>query len=81
MAASGAGSESFRGMMKDQKERFVTGGGWPIIGTPEQVAGQFKDLHDIGITGFAMILRDYLAELPYIESALLPRLQRLGLRD
>jgi FMNH2-dependent dimethyl sulfone monooxygenase len=37
-------------------------------------------LHAAGFDGLALNFVDYLAELPYFAEAVLPRLQRLGLR-
>jgi dimethylsulfone monooxygenase len=63
------------------KERLLGGiGTYPVIGGPDTVAATFKALHDAGIDGMAFGLIDYIAELPFFEQEVLPRMERLGLR-
>jgi dimethylsulfone monooxygenase len=56
------------------------GGSYSIRGTPDQVAGEFKRLHDVGFAGVAIGFVDYLGELAYFAQEVIPRLERLGLR-
>ena len=44
------------------------------------VAQELSRLHAAGFDGLALNFVDYLAELPYFAEAVLPRLERLGLR-
>jgi dimethylsulfone monooxygenase len=55
--------------------------GYPLIGDPDRVAERMKLLSDAGFGGIAMGLVNYLEELPYFQSEVLPRLERLGLRQ
>jgi dimethylsulfone monooxygenase len=56
-------------------------GGLPIVGDPDHVAGQLADLSKAGLTGAAVSLVNYIDELPYFCNEVLPRLERLGLRE
>jgi len=64
------------------QERFISGGGtFPIIGSFEQAAETYKRLADAGMNGIAVGLVNYVQEMPYIRDELLPRMERLGLRE
>jgi dimethylsulfone monooxygenase len=64
------------------KERLLGGiGTFPVIGDPDEVAGAFDRLHQAGIDGMAIGFIDYLAELPFFRDEVLPRMERLGLRQ
>ncbi len=54
--------------------------GYPLIGTPDDVAEKLKRIHDAGISGIAFSLVNYVKELPFLAQELLPRLARLGMR-
>ena len=56
-------------------------GGLPIIGDPDYVAGQLARLSQAGFDGIALSFVNYLQELPYFCAEVLPRLQRLGVRE
>ena len=56
-------------------------GGLPIVGDPDHVAGQLKDLSAAGLTGVAVSLVNYIDELPFFCDEVLPRLERAGLRE
>lgn len=65
------------------KRRYFAGnaiGGYPYIGTPDQVADNLAMLGQAGLRGIAVSFINYLNELPYFCDEVLPRLQRLGLR-
>jgi alkanesulfonate monooxygenase SsuD/methylene tetrahydromethanopterin reductase-like flavin-dependent oxidoreductase (luciferase family) len=64
------------------QERFISGGGtFPVIGSFDQAAEIYKRLADAGLNGMAVGLVNYVQEMPYIRDELLPRMQRLGLRE
>ena len=52
-----------------------------IIGNPDNVAAQLKSLSEWGFSGIAMGLVNYTRDFPYFAEEVLPRLERLGLRD
>ena len=56
-------------------------GGLPIVGDPDHVAGQLIDLSKAGLTGIAVSLVNYIDELPFFCDEVLPRLERVGLRE
>ncbi len=53
---------------------------YPLIGDPDTIAGKLRSLSDVGFSGIAMGLVDYLGEFAYFRDEVLPRLERLGLR-
>lgn len=55
-------------------------GGYPIIGTPDEVAEHMRRLNEIGFDGLAMGMQNYLEHLPFFRDEVLPRLQRMGVR-
>lgn len=54
---------------------------YPIIGTPDEVAQKMMDISNLGFTGIAMGLVNYTRDFPYFGEEVLPRLEKLGLRD
>lgn len=68
--------------IRQMKERFISGGGtFPVIGSFDEVAALLKRLSDAGLTGMALAPVNYLADMPMIRDEILPRLERLGLRE
>ena len=62
--------------------RFSAGhGGFPMVGTPDHVAGEMAKVSAAGFTGIAFSFVNYLAEFPYFRDEVLPRLERLGIRE
>jgi FMNH2-dependent dimethyl sulfone monooxygenase len=55
-------------------------GGLPLVGDPDQVAGQLAQLADAGLRGIGVSFVNYFDELPFFCGEVLPRLERLGLR-
>jgi FMNH2-dependent dimethyl sulfone monooxygenase len=62
------------------ERRALARGSYCVIGDPDVVAQELARLHTVGFDGLALNFVDYLAELPYFAEAVLPRLERLGLR-
>src|SRR2546425_333469 len=56
-------------------------GGLLAVGDPDTVAGELKKLADAGFDGFCFSLVAYNDELPYFIQEVLPRLERMGLRQ
>ncbi|MBW0114196.1 LLM class flavin-dependent oxidoreductase [Pseudonocardia abyssalis] len=78
----GIGSGSLSEEMRELVDRGIVGLGGPqFIGTPDQVAEQLKEIHDIGVEGVVLGMLDYLEELPYFVEQVLPRLEEMGLRE
>ncbi|HXF90113.1 MAG TPA: LLM class flavin-dependent oxidoreductase [Xanthobacteraceae bacterium] len=65
-----------------QRNGYAMGmGGLKIVGTPDQVAEQIGALARAGMRGIALSLVNYADELPYFCDEVLPRLQKMGLRE
>ena len=72
------GEEEF----KRQRSMYAMGnGGLRIVGTPDQVAYQLGELSNAGLRGIGISLVNYADELPYFRDEVLPRLERMGLRQ
>jgi alkanesulfonate monooxygenase SsuD/methylene tetrahydromethanopterin reductase-like flavin-dependent oxidoreductase (luciferase family) len=79
IAGSGA-SQSFDHAVEMQ-ERFIAGwGGYPIVGTPEQVTEELGRLNEAGMEGMIFGLVDYNEELKYFGEKVMPLLKEAGLR-
>jgi alkanesulfonate monooxygenase SsuD/methylene tetrahydromethanopterin reductase-like flavin-dependent oxidoreductase (luciferase family) len=55
-------------------------GGYPFVGTPDKVAEELAIISQAGVRGIGVSFVNYLNELPYFCEAVLPRLQRAGVR-
>ena len=77
----GVESSSFNEQIKQFGERFIAGwGGYPLVGTPEQVVAKMQELADLGIEGFILTWLDYYEELKYFGERVLPLMKQAGLR-
>jgi alkanesulfonate monooxygenase SsuD/methylene tetrahydromethanopterin reductase-like flavin-dependent oxidoreductase (luciferase family) len=56
-------------------------GGYPFVGTPDRIAEELALVARAGVRGIAVSLVNYLDELPYFRDEVLPRLERMGLRE
>ena len=56
-------------------------GGYPFVGTPDKVAEEFATIARAGVRGVAVSFVNYLDELPLVSDEVLPRLERIGLRE
>ena len=57
------------------------GGNIGMVGDPDRVAREMIAAHDAGFDGLAIGFVNYLAELPFFLDEVLPRLERVGLRQ
>lgn len=81
MEVLGIESGSFKEQINQFAERFIAGwGGYPMVGTPEQVVGHLTDLADIGVGGVILAWLDYNEELQYFGEEILPLMVEAGLR-
>lgn len=63
------------------QERFILGwGGYPFVGSPEQIVETLSQASEAGIDGVVFGLLDYAEELNYLDEALLPLMREAGLR-
>lgn len=83
MVSGGLGSQSGSfDKIKALQERFILGyGGYPLIGTPEQIVEQLVELEDAGVGGMMVGFLDYAEELPYFGERVLPLMREAGLRE
>jgi alkanesulfonate monooxygenase SsuD/methylene tetrahydromethanopterin reductase-like flavin-dependent oxidoreductase (luciferase family) len=79
IALSGA-SQSFD-HAREMSERFIAGwGGYPLVGTPEQVVEGMKQLNEAGMGGMIMGMIDPDKELPVFKQEILPLMIKEGIR-
>ena len=65
-----------------QRRHYANGmGGLLIVGDADRVATTLAELSSAGLNGIAISFINYLDELPFFCDEVLPRLERLGLRD
>jgi alkanesulfonate monooxygenase SsuD/methylene tetrahydromethanopterin reductase-like flavin-dependent oxidoreductase (luciferase family) len=55
-------------------------GGYPFVGTPDKVAEELAVISRAGVRGIGLSFVNFLDEVPYFCSEVLPRLTRMGLR-
>jgi len=68
----------------EAKRKFFAGvsiGGFPYIGTPDKVAEELATVGRAGLRGIAISFVNYLDDLPLFRDEVLPRLERMGLRE
>lgn len=77
-----AHAESFpRDLLKLLRDRMAAGhGGYPLVGTPDDVAGGLQRLKDAGFAGTTLSFVDYVKEFPYFRDEVMPRLEARGIR-
>ena len=77
-----AHAESFpHDLMRLIRDRFAMGhGGFPLVGTPEQVAEGILKLEAAGFKGSTLSFIDYAEEFPYFRDNVLPLLEQAGIR-
>ena len=72
------GEEEFQ----QQRHHYAHGlGGLLMVGDPDQIAKQLADLSQAGLRGIGFSFVNYLKELPYFCDEVLPRLERMGVRE
>ena len=82
MALQFANAQSFpHDLLALIRDRMAAGhGGFPLVGTPEQVADGISQLHAAGFKGTTLSFVDYAREFPYFRDEVLPLLEARGLR-
>ena len=77
------GSQSMPpGLLRKAMERVISGGAtFPVIGSYDEVAETFLRLSNAGLSGMALMLVNYVQEMPILRDEVLPRLERLQLRQ
>jgi alkanesulfonate monooxygenase SsuD/methylene tetrahydromethanopterin reductase-like flavin-dependent oxidoreductase (luciferase family) len=73
---------AFRRIGEGPMERQVLArGNFCAIGDPDDVAGQLARLHAVGFDGLALNFVNYLDDIGYFVQEVLPRVEKLGLRN
>jgi len=67
---------------KSIRQRFFGGHGvYPLIGDPDDVAGELAKISAAGFIGTTITFVNYVDEFPYFRDEVLPRLERMALRQ
>ncbi|MGP2439220.1 LLM class flavin-dependent oxidoreductase [Streptomyces sp. JW3] len=82
MSGQGINPQSFSQAQIDLfRPRFAAGhGGFPLVGTPDEIADSIASFAEAGVCGLALSFVDYLGELEYFSAEVLPRLEKAGVR-
>jgi len=68
--------------LRTMRDRFAAGHGtYPLVGDPDTIVNEMKKITASGFAGTTLSFVDYVAEFPYFRDEVLPRLERLGLRQ
>ena len=68
--------------LEGHKAHFIAGhGGYPLVGTAEQITDELCKLADIGVDGCLISWVDYKNELKQWTAEVLPLLEKAGLRQ
>jgi len=64
------------------KRRFIGGcGTWPVVGSYDDVVDTYSRFSAAGLQGMAVGLIHYIDEFPHLRDEVLPRMERVGLRE
>jgi len=78
MGGSHMPPERRKSLIESSKE---IGRGYPIVGTPRQVADEICALSEAGVDGLCLTWFNYEAGMPYFIREVLPLLEKSGLRQ
>ena len=75
------GGSSSSARLARMKEAIISGTGtYPIVGSYDDVAEEFRRINALGVDGMAIGLVNYIGDFPALRDEILPRMRRLGLR-
>jgi alkanesulfonate monooxygenase SsuD/methylene tetrahydromethanopterin reductase-like flavin-dependent oxidoreductase (luciferase family) len=82
LTLNGLQSQSYT---EEQRQKFrarwsAGHGGYPLVGSPDDVADGLAQIHAAGYYGFCFSFVNYLDEFPYFRDEVLPRLVARGIR-
>jgi FMNH2-dependent dimethyl sulfone monooxygenase len=76
------GRDTPQAVLQDLKARLISGlATYPLVGSYDEVAAMLARISDAGIDGMALGLVNYITELPHLTDEVVPRLERLSLRQ
>jgi alkanesulfonate monooxygenase SsuD/methylene tetrahydromethanopterin reductase-like flavin-dependent oxidoreductase (luciferase family) len=83
IALSGLSSQSYTPEQRQKfRQRWSAGhGGFPLVGTPDDVADGLTAIHAAGYYAYCFSMVNYLDEFPYFRDEVLPRLAARGIRS
>ena len=83
MYLQGMFAQSFpKEMIERYRVRFAGGhGSYPVVGDPDHVAAELARVAEIGLAGTTVAFMNYLEAFPYFVQEVLPRLERIGVRN
>jgi alkanesulfonate monooxygenase SsuD/methylene tetrahydromethanopterin reductase-like flavin-dependent oxidoreductase (luciferase family) len=68
-------------MLRAMKMHFIGGwGGYPLIGSPEQITSGFERLSAMGLDGVVLSWPRYIADMGWFQRNILPLMDQAGLR-
>jgi dimethylsulfone monooxygenase len=68
-------------VLAEMKKQFIAGwGGYPIVGTPEQIADSLVTLSKIGLNGTLLNFPRYIDDMRRFQRDVYPLVQQAGLR-
>ena len=68
-------------VLAEMKKHFIAGwGGYPIIGTPEQIVDGLVTLSKMGLNGTLLNLPRYIDDMRRFQKDVYPLVQQTGLR-
>jgi FMNH2-dependent dimethyl sulfone monooxygenase len=69
--------------MRESGKRFAGAypGAYPLVGSPDEIAAEMTRMSEARLAGCSVAFLDYLKEIPFFVHEVLPRLERLGLRQ
>ena len=69
-------------VLEEFKFHFIAGhGGYPMVGTPEQIVAQMQSLASMGVDGLLLSWVDYIPECQQWIDEVLPLMEQAGLRE
>jgi FMNH2-dependent dimethyl sulfone monooxygenase len=63
------------------KARLISGAGFPIVDSYDGAVETLQRVSGAGLDGFALGMINYVDDFPHIRDELLPRMERVGLRQ
>jgi alkanesulfonate monooxygenase SsuD/methylene tetrahydromethanopterin reductase-like flavin-dependent oxidoreductase (luciferase family) len=83
MGLQGLHAKSFpEEALRTMRGRFAAGRGtYPLVGDPDTIAAELARISAAGFAGTTLSFVDYVQEFPYFRDEVLPRLERMGLRN